>query len=164
MSCGLEFFSTEVSAAPPKVIAHVPPNELYVVIHSLTANKEPWSPVSIVSGYGLDDRAIRGSIPGRGKRIFPVTSVSRPALRPNQPPVQWVPEIISPELKHGRSVALTTYPHVVSRSRMSRAIPPPPWRLHDGRWTALLFTVYCPAQRSCNGTIKYLSGCDMASG
>jgi hypothetical protein len=29
MSCGLEFFSTEVSAAPPKVIAHVPPNELY---------------------------------------------------------------------------------------------------------------------------------------
>jgi hypothetical protein len=30
MSCGLEFFSTEVSAAPPKVIAHVPPNELYV--------------------------------------------------------------------------------------------------------------------------------------
>jgi hypothetical protein len=23
MSCGLEFFSTEVSAAPPKVIAHV---------------------------------------------------------------------------------------------------------------------------------------------
>jgi hypothetical protein len=30
MSCGLEFFSTEVSAAPPKVIAHVPPNELYL--------------------------------------------------------------------------------------------------------------------------------------
>jgi hypothetical protein len=30
MNCGLEFFSTEVSAAPPKVIAHVPPNELYV--------------------------------------------------------------------------------------------------------------------------------------
>jgi hypothetical protein len=31
MSCGLEFFSTEVNAAPPKVIAHVPPNELYKV-------------------------------------------------------------------------------------------------------------------------------------
>jgi hypothetical protein len=29
MSCGLEFLSTEVSAAPPKVIAHVTPNELY---------------------------------------------------------------------------------------------------------------------------------------
>jgi hypothetical protein len=32
MSCSLEFFSTEVSAAPPKVIAHVPPNELYVPV------------------------------------------------------------------------------------------------------------------------------------
>jgi hypothetical protein len=29
MSFDLEFFSTEVNAAPPKVIAHVPPNELY---------------------------------------------------------------------------------------------------------------------------------------
>jgi hypothetical protein len=36
MSCGLEVFSTEVSAAPPKVIAHVPPNELYINIQ-LTA-------------------------------------------------------------------------------------------------------------------------------
>jgi hypothetical protein len=33
----------------------------------------------------------RGSIPGRGKMIFPLASVSRPALRPTQPPVQWVP-------------------------------------------------------------------------
>jgi hypothetical protein len=32
MSCGLEFFSTEVSAAPPKVIAHVPLNELYSAV------------------------------------------------------------------------------------------------------------------------------------
>jgi hypothetical protein len=46
MSCGLEFFSTEVSAAPPKVIAHVPPNELYT--HTDTTQlwvhtfREPW--------------------------------------------------------------------------------------------------------------------------
>jgi hypothetical protein len=42
-----------------------------------------------VSDYGLGDR---GSIPGGGK-IFPVASVSRPALRPTQPPVQWVPGV-----------------------------------------------------------------------
>jgi hypothetical protein len=36
----------------------------------------------------LDDG---GSIPGRGERIFPVASVSRPALGSTQPPVQWVP-------------------------------------------------------------------------
>jgi hypothetical protein len=33
----------------------------------------------------------RGSIPGRGKEFFPLSSVSRPALGPTQPPVQWVP-------------------------------------------------------------------------
>jgi hypothetical protein len=31
------------------------------------------------------------SIPGRGERIFPVASVSRPALGPTQPPVQGAP-------------------------------------------------------------------------
>jgi hypothetical protein len=30
----------------------------------------------------------RGSIPGRGKRIFPLAYVTRPALGPTQPPVQ----------------------------------------------------------------------------
>jgi hypothetical protein len=29
--------------------------------------------------------------PRQGQRIFPLTSVSRPALMPTQPPVQWVP-------------------------------------------------------------------------
>jgi hypothetical protein len=33
----------------------------------------------------------QGSIPGRGERIFPLASVSRPALGSTQPPVQWVP-------------------------------------------------------------------------
>jgi hypothetical protein len=31
------------------------------------------------------------SIPGRGETNIPRASVSRPALGPNQPPVQWVP-------------------------------------------------------------------------
>jgi hypothetical protein len=30
------------------------------------------------------------------ERILPVASVSRPALGPTQPPVPWVPEILSP--------------------------------------------------------------------
>jgi hypothetical protein len=41
---------------------------------------------SIVSDYGLDDRAI-GVRFRRGQRIFPLASVSRPALGPTQPPV-----------------------------------------------------------------------------
>jgi hypothetical protein len=49
------------------------------------------SSVSIVSGYGLDDRAIEVRFPDKDKRIFPLVSVCRPALGPTQPPVQWVP-------------------------------------------------------------------------
>jgi hypothetical protein len=47
--------------------------------------------------------ADQSSIPGRGERIFPLTSVSRPALGPTQPPVQRVPGILSPGVKSGRA-------------------------------------------------------------
>jgi hypothetical protein len=49
--------------------------------------------VSIVNGYGLDGR---GSISDTGRGFFLLVSASRPALGPNQPPVQWVPVVLSP--------------------------------------------------------------------
>jgi hypothetical protein len=54
------------------------------------------SSVSIECGYGLDDRVIEIR-----KRIFPLASVSRPALGLTQPPVQWVPGVLSqsPEIE-----------------------------------------------------------------
>jgi hypothetical protein len=51
-----------------------------------------------VSDYGLDDRAIGVGSPA-GQRIFPLTCVFRPALGPTQPPVQWVPGVLSPGVK-----------------------------------------------------------------
>jgi hypothetical protein len=38
------------------------------------------------------------------------------ALGPTQPPVQWVPGVLSPGVKRGRGVMLTTHPHLVPRS------------------------------------------------
>jgi hypothetical protein len=89
------------------------------------------SSVSIVSDYELDDRAIGVRSPAEAKD-FPVTSVSRPALGPTQPPVHWVHPF--PGAKRGRGMTLTTHRHVASRSGISRSytsFPPqvPSWRV-----------------------------------
>jgi hypothetical protein len=94
---------------------------------------EPGSSVSIVSGYGLDDREIEVRSSAEAKGFFLYPRVSRPALGPTQPPVQWVPGVLSPGLNRGRSVTLTTHPHLVPRSRMSRSYTSSPqapsWRV-----------------------------------
>jgi hypothetical protein len=54
--------------------------------------------------------------PRQRQTNFPVASVSGPALGPTQPPVQWVPGVLSPGVKRGRGVTLTTHPHLVPRS------------------------------------------------
>jgi hypothetical protein len=51
-----------------------------------------------------------GFDPRQGQEIFPVASVSRPALLPTQPSIQWVPGFLSPGVKRGRGVTLTTHP------------------------------------------------------
>jgi hypothetical protein len=86
-----------------------------------------------------------GSIPGRGERIFLVAFVPRPALRPTQLPVQWVPGVLSPEVKRGRGVTLTTHPHLVPRSIMSRSYTSSPCKrlvACSGTALALGFMIY----------------------
>jgi hypothetical protein len=70
----------------------------------------------------------RGLFPRRGERIFSLASVSRPALGPTQPPVQRIPGVLSPGLKRGLGVKLTTHPYLVPRSRMSRSYTSSPKR------------------------------------
>jgi hypothetical protein len=88
------------------------------VVTILRATRSRYSSGSIVSDYGLDDR---GFDPRQGQKISPLSSVSRPALGPTQPPVQRIPGVLSSGAKRGRGVTLTTHPHLVLRSRMSRS-------------------------------------------
>jgi hypothetical protein len=87
----------------------------------------------------------RGSIPGRGERIFPLASMSRPALGPTQLPVQWVPGVLSPGLERGRGVALTTHPHLVPRSISRSYMSSAPKSLHGlllGQHFSLVYVKY----------------------
>jgi hypothetical protein len=53
--------------------------------------------IAFVMLYVSDSTTGRsGFDPRQGQRIFPLTSVSRPAVRPTRPPVQWVPGVLSP--------------------------------------------------------------------
>jgi hypothetical protein len=78
----------------------------YIDIISCTSRG---SSAIIVSDYGLDNRAIGVRSPVDG---FSLASVFRLAVGPTQPPVQWVPEVLSMGLKRGRGVTLTTNPRI----------------------------------------------------
>jgi hypothetical protein len=65
-----------------------------ILIHIQVVSRD--NVVSMTTGYGLDDRGVSVRIPV-GPRIF--STSSGPALRPTQPPIQWVLEVLSPRLK-----------------------------------------------------------------
>jgi hypothetical protein len=68
--------------------------------------------------------------------------VSRLALGPTQTSVQLVPGVLSPGVKRGRGVMLTTHPHLVPRSWMSRSYTSSPHCASTGvLWDCFTFTI-----------------------
>jgi hypothetical protein len=67
---------------------------------------------SFVSDYGLDDPAIEVRSPTGAEEFS-----SSPCVQTGSeahPPIQWVPGVLSPGVKRGRGVMLTTHPHLVA--------------------------------------------------
>jgi hypothetical protein len=85
--------------------------------------------VYLTFSYMISDRRLLMlDLEGHGILIF--TTTSRPAVRPTQPPIQWVQEALSLGVKRP-FVKLTTHLHLMQRSRTRGAIPPlPPILLH----------------------------------
>jgi hypothetical protein len=93
----------------------------------------------MVSDYGLDDRAIGVRLPA-GANDFSSSLCVQAGSGATQPPVQWVPGVLSLGVKRGRGVTLTTYPHLVPRSWLSRSyISSPPTVSMACRGNALLY-------------------------
>jgi len=68
---------------------------------------------------------------GAGNFLF--DTVSKPALGPTQPPIQWVPGAL-PWVYSGRIVKLTIHLHLVARSRMRGSISPFPQYVFTAWW------------------------------
>jgi hypothetical protein len=70
-------------------------NDYLVFLEYVSRMGGPGSAVGIATAYGLDGPGIES----RWGRDFP--SLSRPALRPTQPPVQWVPSLSRGKVRPG---------------------------------------------------------------
>jgi hypothetical protein len=109
--------TTEKSVRQPQSRCKFPKTEsTWTIIHIPAMKCGLGSVVGIATGYGLDGPGIEF----RWKQDFPY--LSRPALGPTQPPVQWVPGL-SRGVKSGRGVTLIPHPLLVPWSWKSRAIP-----------------------------------------
>jgi hypothetical protein len=101
--------------------------------------------LGIVSDCGLHDRAIGVRFPV-GAKDLPLTSVSTPALSPPppQPPVQWVPGVLSLGQSAAGGMTLTTHSHLVPRLRMRSYTSPHPKRPHGVKRDCFAFYTLLP--------------------
>jgi hypothetical protein len=93
--------------------------------------EETGSSVSIVSDYGLDDRAI-GVRSSAGAKDFSFNLCVQTGSEAHPASCRMGTGGTFPGAKRGRGVKLTTHPHLVPRSRMSRSYTSSPPKRHHG--------------------------------
>jgi hypothetical protein len=97
--------------------------------------------------------------------LCPLASVSRLALKPTQPHIQWVPGIGTGCSFRGGGLAWPRHdseplPHLVPRSAMSRSYnSSPPWRMHGGILDTFFILYYVLYNFCMNGILKCIAGC-----
>jgi hypothetical protein len=115
------FPSTRERKAQTRWIADVPLLMLFLVVGSVilldTTLQRKYASLSIMSGRPIFDSQQRQS-------IFPLASVSRPALKPTQPAIHFSTGSPFPGVKCGRGVTLTTYPVYIWGQEWVGAIRP----------------------------------------
>jgi hypothetical protein len=84
---------------------------------------------NIATDYGLDVRMSGIRIPA-GLGIFLFDNVSRPALRPTQPPIQWVPGALSLGVKRSEREANHSPPSSAELKECVELYLQSPIRLH----------------------------------
>jgi hypothetical protein len=90
------------------------------------------SSVGIALGYRLDDRGSRVRLPaGRGVGIFLFTTVSRMALGPTQPRIQWIRGALSLGVKRPGREADHSPPSSAEVKNAWNYTSNPPIRLHS---------------------------------
>jgi hypothetical protein len=100
---------------------------------------EPGSSVSIVSDYGLDDRAIGVRSPA-GEKDSSSSLCVQTGSGPHLASCSMGTGVLYQGVKCGRGVTLTTDLHVVTRSRMNRSYTSSPLkRLHGVYWGCFAF-------------------------
>jgi hypothetical protein len=96
-------------------------------LNFLTANKVFLQPPGYSEDYGLDDRGALSSSPGNVKNFLFCMS-SRPAVGPIRPPIQWIPEALSLEVKRPRLEADYSPPVSAEVKEMWIYTSTLPWR------------------------------------
>jgi hypothetical protein len=97
---------------------------------------------SIVSDYGLDDRAIEVRSPTEAED-FSSSPCVQTGSGAHPASIQWVPGVLSLGVKRGRGVTLTTHPHLVlGMSRSYTSSPPSASMACSGTALLLLYSTF----------------------